>query len=207
VSATQGAGHATLAGRMKRRHVLWLGVLAPLAACTPTGVELGGVVGDASAPGDSSVADAPVMDSTALRRDAEMVPDTSSVGVDAAPDSGCALRSLGDGGACSLDFGLFQSAEQGCVQSAGSLGSFVPDEKCEAGVSIAASYTCCPSQPSGCSTGAFQNAAGFCSPNDELFLTGEQSCTMMPKMTITGFTLTAPCDGGASGGGMYTCCP
>jgi hypothetical protein len=124
---------------------------------------------------------------------------------DASPS--CSSGGMGNAnGACSADLGMFQSAEQSCTGEHQVLTAFTADEKCGAGSSNSAAYTCCTSLPSGCSQGGMANGNGLCSTDDSLFGSAEQSCAELHQ-TVVAFSSDDKCGAGSSNSATYTCCP
>jgi hypothetical protein len=130
---------------------------------------------------------------------------------DAGPprDSGeaCSGGAMGNAnGICSADLQFFQSAEQACAGEHQVVTAFTADEKCSAGSSEHATYTCCAALPSGCSQGAMGNGNGICSADDAFFASAEESCTATHQ-TVVAFTSDEKCGAGSSNSATYTCCP
>jgi hypothetical protein len=124
-------------------------------------------------------------------------------------DSGQACSGGGMGnanGECSADLQFFQSAQQSCAAEHQVLTAFSADEKCGAGSSQHATYTCCASLPSGCSGGGMGNGHGLCSADDGFFASAEASCTETHG-SVVAFSSDEKCGAGSSNSATYTCCP
>jgi hypothetical protein len=176
---------------MRGRHGLGIAMTVALAAGCLTRVPLGG-----ENPVDAASSEDVVSPSDAHEQEA-------------ANDGGaCHGGSFGNGsGLCTADWTFFQSALAACGQSSTILSSFAADEKCDAGQSNGAEYTCCPGAPLGCTTGGLENGNGLCSIDNSLFFSAEQDC-VATHTAVTAFELNdGGCEAGSATGGGYTCCP
>jgi hypothetical protein len=107
-------------------------------------------------------------------------------------------------GVCSTDESFFGSAVADCASSKQTLSSFTADERCGAGSSSSATYSCCPTPPNEPIGGALQNANGACDTDASLFASAEADCTDA-KASVVVFTPNESCGKGSSSGATYAC--